>query len=146
MIVAINTWAVPLVRYTVGVVKWTQAEMKALDVSTRKLLAMHKCFKVNDDIHRLYVLRKLGGRGLLSVEDVVTQERYALGGYLKSSVEPWLKKVYICGDFATMKLLLVLGNGESKETWRSKPLHGQFLRDVSEVVDQNFHLEVALSQ
>ena len=62
--------------------------MKALDVSTRKLLITHKCFNVNDDIHWLYVPCKLGGHGLLSVEDVVTQERCALGGYLKSSVEP----------------------------------------------------------
>ena len=72
VIVAVNTWAVPLLHYTAGVVKWTQAQMKALDVSTRKLLAMHKCFNVNDDIHRLYVPCKLGGCGLLSVEDVVT--------------------------------------------------------------------------
>ena len=120
--------------------------MKALDVSTRKLLAMHKCFNVNDDIHRLYVPCKFGGHGLLSVEDVVIQERCALGGYLKSSVEPWLKKVTPVEILATMKLLLILGNGESRkrriqdnlEIWQSKPLHGQFLRDVSEVVDQNF--------
>ena len=114
MIVAINTWAVPLIRYTAGVVKWTQAGMEALDVSTRKLLAMHKCFNVNDNIHRLYVPRKLGGYSLLSVEDVVAQEICALGGYLKSSVEHWLQKVYTCGDFATMKLL-ILGNSKSRK-------------------------------
>ena len=45
VIVAINTWAVPLICYTAGVEKWTQAEMKALDISTRKLLAMYKCLK-----------------------------------------------------------------------------------------------------
>ena len=88
--------------------------MKALDNSTRKLLAMHKCFNVNDDIHRLCVPRKLGGHGLLSVEDVVTQERCALGGCLKSSVEPWLKKVYTCGDFGNHETSVILGNGESR--------------------------------
>ena len=61
-----------------GIVKWTQEEMRTLDVSTRKLLLMYKCFNVNDDIHRLYVLQRLDGHGLLLVEDVTHQEICAL--------------------------------------------------------------------
>ena len=99
VIMAINTWVIPLIRYTVGVVKWTQAEIRALDVSTRKLLTLYKCFSINDDIHRLYVPRKCRERGLLSAEDIIAQEKLALGSYLESSTEPWLKKVYSCGDF-----------------------------------------------
>ena len=99
VIIAINTWAVPLIRYTAGIVKWTQEEMRTLDVSTRKLLSMYKCFNVNDDIHRFYVPWRLGGRGLLSVEDVIHQEICALTKYLESSSEPWLQKVYTCGGF-----------------------------------------------
>ena len=55
VIMAINTWTILLIRYTAGVVKWAQAEIKALDVSTRKLLALYKCFSINDDVYRLYV-------------------------------------------------------------------------------------------
>jgi len=57
IIIAINTWAIPLVRYTAGIVKWTQAEVRSLDVSTRKLLTMHKCFSKSDNVHRLYFPR-----------------------------------------------------------------------------------------
>ena len=55
VIMAINTWALLSIQYIVGVVKWTQAEIRALDVSTRKLLALYKCFSINDDIQTLHV-------------------------------------------------------------------------------------------
>ena len=88
IIIAINTWAIPLVRYTAGIVKWTQAEVRSLDVSTRKLLTMYKCFSKTDDVHRLYVPRKLGGRGLLAVEEVMYREKLNLSKYLASNPEP----------------------------------------------------------
>jgi len=99
VIIAINTWAIPLIRYTAGIVRWTQAEIKALNVSTRKLLTLHKCFSITDDIHRLYVPQTQGGCGLLSVEDIIAQEKVALGRYLESSTEPWLRKVFTLGNF-----------------------------------------------
>jgi len=61
---------------------------KALELSTRKLLTLHKCFSINDDIYRLYIPRTQAGRGLLSVEDIVAQEKVTLGRYLESSTEP----------------------------------------------------------
>lgn len=33
---AINTWAVPVVRYTAGIVKWTQTDLENLDRKTQK--------------------------------------------------------------------------------------------------------------
>ena len=35
---AINSWAVPVIRYTAGIVDWTQAELEDLDRKTRKLM------------------------------------------------------------------------------------------------------------
>ena len=61
VITAINTWAIPLIRYTAGIVRWTQTELRNLVISTRKLMALYKCFNINDDVHRLYVPRNLGG-------------------------------------------------------------------------------------
>ena len=47
--------AIPLVRYTAGLIKWTQAEIRTLDVSTRKLLTLYKCFGMKDDVDRLRI-------------------------------------------------------------------------------------------
>jgi len=99
--VAINMWAVPLLRYTGGILKWSQAELKAIDISTRKLLALYKCFNVNDDVDRLYVPRCKGGHGLLSVEDTILHEQLSIKKYLACSAEPLLQTVYQSSQHST---------------------------------------------
>ena len=41
IIKAINRWAVPVIRYTAGIIDWTQAELEDLDRKTRKLMSAH---------------------------------------------------------------------------------------------------------
>ena len=67
----INTWAVPFVRYSGPFLKWTREELKQIDQRIRKLLTMHKALHCRNDVDRLYVSRKEGGRGLTSIEDSV---------------------------------------------------------------------------
>ena len=65
----------------------------------------------------------------------------ALGSYLESSTEPWLKKVYSCGDFDCAESLSDYKNRRIQDNvamGKSRPLHGQFLRNVSDTVDHNF--------
>ena len=69
LIKGINAWAVPLVRYSGPFLKWTRDEQ--MDQRTRKLMTMHKVLHPRDDVDRLYVSRKEGGRGLASIEDSV---------------------------------------------------------------------------
>ena len=42
LIKGINTWVVPLVRYSRPFLKWTRDEFKQMDQRTRKLMTMHK--------------------------------------------------------------------------------------------------------
>ena len=42
-----------------------------MDQRTRKLMTMHKALHPRDDVDRLYVSRKEGGRGLARIEDTV---------------------------------------------------------------------------
>ena len=71
LIKGINTWAVPLVRYSGSFLKWTREELKQMDQRTRKLMTMHKALHPRDDVDRLYVPRKEGGRGLANIEHSV---------------------------------------------------------------------------
>ena len=71
LIKGINTWAVPLVRYSGPFLKWTRDELTHTDQRTRKLMTIHKALHPRDDVDRLYVSRKEGGRGLASIEDFV---------------------------------------------------------------------------
>ena len=61
----------PLVRYSGPILKWAREELKQMDQRTRKLMIMHKVLHPRDDVDRLYVSRKEGGRGLASIEDTV---------------------------------------------------------------------------
>ena len=65
----INTWAVPIVRYSGPFSKWARKELKQMDQRTRKLMIMHKVLNPSDDIDRLYLSRKERGIGLDSIED-----------------------------------------------------------------------------
>ena len=69
LIKGINTWAVPLVRYSERFLKWTREELKQMDQRTRKLMTIHKALHPRDDVDRLYVSRKEGGSVLSSIED-----------------------------------------------------------------------------
>ena len=90
LIQGINTWAVPLVRYSGPFLKWTRDELKQMDQRTRKLMTMHKALHPRDDNERLYVPRKEGGRGLASIEDSVDASIQRLEDYIEKKKEQGL--------------------------------------------------------
>ena len=83
LIEGINTWAVPLVRYSWLFLKWTKDELKQMDQRTRRLMTMHKALHPRDDVDRLYVSRKEWGRGLDSIEDIVHASIQRLEDYIE---------------------------------------------------------------
>ena len=54
---------------------------------------MNGGLRPRDCVARLYVPRKHGGRGLISVEDRINQASLSLEGYVQSSEEELLKAV-----------------------------------------------------
>ena len=121
-------------RYSGGVIKWFQVELKQLDSGTRKLLALYKYFNFNDDIDRLYVLRFKGGHGLLSVEDTVQHEQLSMQKYLACSTEPLLQLVYQFSQCSAPPESPSKFKNRQKqehfEAWKVKPLHRQFVREI----------------
>ena len=83
LIKGINTWAVPLVRYSGPFLKLTRGQLKLLDQRTRKLMTMHTALHPQDGIDWLFVLRKEGGRGLTSIEDSVDASIERLEDYIQ---------------------------------------------------------------
>ena len=92
LIKAINAWAIGVVRYSAGILDCSDRELKAMDVKTRKGLTMFGAFHKKGSVPRLYMKRKDGGRGLISVFDCVKQEELALSEYVKET-EEWMLKV-----------------------------------------------------
>jgi len=80
-------------RYSGGIIKWSQEELYKLDVNTRKPMSMHGSFSVNSDMDRLYIPRKHGGRGLISVSFVIEHEKRNLSFYVHNSTDELLMLV-----------------------------------------------------
>ena len=93
IITAINRWAVPVVRYTAGIIDWTQTELEDLDRKTRKLMTAHHALHPQSDVNRLHLPRQADGRGLLQIRQTVEEEKRTLNDYIKNSTEHALKAV-----------------------------------------------------
>jgi hypothetical protein len=84
-ILSINSLAIPVVRYSGGIIQWSQAELAEVDTKTRKLLTCHRGFAKLSDVDRLYVDRKDGGRGLISAADCIQLEEASIGMYRETN-------------------------------------------------------------
>jgi hypothetical protein len=79
---AIGALAVPILRYSFGIINWRMEEIKKIDRKTRNMLTMYKTHHPKADIDRLYVKRKEGGRGLVQVEAAYKAEIMNIAEYI----------------------------------------------------------------
>ena len=134
---AINSRAVSLVRYSVGILKWTKDELKAMDRKTRKIMTMNRMCHPQSDTGRLYILRMDGGRGLLSIADCVETEEQNLSLYLDQSEERLLrlsKSERILPQYGGPVSTTKKQKKEQRhKQWKEKQLHGKFTRETEEI-------------
>ena len=65
------SWAVYLLRYSAAFVSCRKNELQAIDRKTRKFFTIYGALHRKSDVDRLYIPRKEGGRGLISIADCV---------------------------------------------------------------------------
>ncbi len=85
---AIGSLAVPVLRYSFGIV-----ELQKLDRKTRKLLTIHGQHHPRADVDRLYVPRQQGGRGLMQLEAAHAVEVIQLMEYVDRKEDPLIQIV-----------------------------------------------------
>ena len=126
-----NTWAVPLVRYSGPFLKWTLEELKQMDQRTRKLMTMHKAIHPRDDVNRLYVSRKEGGRGLASIEDTVDASIQRLEDYIEKHERGLITTNRVDTDSTINERMTT-----RKQKWEGKQLYGHFKRLINNISHQ----------
>ena len=67
----VNTCAISLLRYSAAFVSRRKSELQAIYRKNRKLFAIYGALHPKPDVDRLYILRKEGGRDLISIEDCI---------------------------------------------------------------------------
>ena len=124
LIKGINTWAVPVIRFSRPPLKLTREVLKEMEQRTRKLMTMHNVLHPRDDVNRLYVSRKEGEKGLARNEDTVDSSIQGLEDYIEKH-EGRLITVIENDTDNTMANRLTITR---KQKWEAKQLYRHFKR------------------
>ncbi|KAJ8944407.1 hypothetical protein NQ318_023180 [Aromia moschata] len=93
LIKAINSWAVPVLTYSFGIVKWSVTDLDELDRLTRRLLTKFRHLHTNSSVIRLYLPRRRGGRGLLNIKNQCLNQEASLRRKLLKNRDPLITAV-----------------------------------------------------
>ena len=66
---AINTFAVPVLGYSFGIVQWSKTDTEALQRKTRVLMTKYRKHHPQSSVTRTTLPRHMGGRGLVDIEN-----------------------------------------------------------------------------
>ena len=130
LISGINTCAVSVLRCSAGSVDWTVVELVSMDRRTRKILAMNGCMHTRSNVVRLYLPRKEGGRGLISIKECVAKESKSLHGYLGETTKWMLQaalKEKVLDEEENLQDYKKRRQEEKIRDWKEKALHGEFV-------------------
>ena len=100
-----------------------------MEQRTRKLMTMHKALHSRNDIDRLYVSRKEGGRGLASIEDSVDASIQRLEDYIGKHERGLITSIKNYTD-NTMENRMIITR---KQKWEEKQLYGGFKRLINNI-------------
>ena len=146
---AITTFAMPILRYGFGILRWTQAEIRGIDRKTRKIMTKYGFHHPKSNTNRLYIPREFGGRGVISAMDCYRQECNGIAYYLSNNNhDPFVdivkkseaKKIRGLMSFAkneNMKVFKQRTNKEKITNFMEMPLHGQWFKQQQEITTVN---------
>jgi len=141
--------AVPVLRYSFGIVNWHQEELQKLDRKTRKLPTIHGQHHPKGGVDRLYVPRKQGRRVFMQVEAAHAVEITNLVEYVDRKEDPLIQVLRTHQhntDSAVLQTARCLKTEVQKETrkmkdsigekikerWHVERMHGQLPRNLDE--------------
>ena len=101
-----------------------------MDQRTRKLMTMHKALHPRDDVERLYVSRKEGGRGLASIDGSVHASIQQLKDYIQKH-EGGLITATRNETENTMNNRMTI---TWKQKWEGKQHYGRFKRQINNIL------------
>lgn len=134
---AINTFAIPILTYTFGIVKWSETDIEEIQRKIRVKLTAARMHHPKSAIERTILKREEGGRGILDIEMLHTGQILNLRKYFQNrAIESTIHKtIYHCDTYTPLQMK----NGETNnikeirkerrniliEKWANKKLHGK---------------------
>ena len=143
IITAINTWAVPVLTYSFGILKWSDTDLNGLDRVTRTILNKFRYLHPNSSVSRLYLPRKDGGRGLINIWDLCRGQEARMRSHLVASGDRLIQEAReVDENYTPLNLSKENHQVPTREVEPiiNKALHGKFPRLLEEP-----HIDKALT-
>lgn len=133
---AINTFAVPLLTYSFGVVKWTKTDLEAIERAVRVAFTKHRSHHPRSAIERVTLPRAAGGRGVIDIQALCANQIQQLRRYFVESQNRHEIYRTVCeADHGFSALHMAQGDyqlncdiktdEEMIAQWKQKELHGK---------------------
>ncbi|XP_050550436.1 uncharacterized protein LOC118279092 [Spodoptera frugiperda] len=143
LIKALNTYAIPILTYSFGVIKWSKTEICQLERTTRTTLTKHNNLHPKSAIERLTIKRQHGGRGLIDIHHLWQKQiaKLKLFFHTKSNTSNIHKAIvthdtnYTPLNLHEPNLSYDINNDPQKqklEDWKKKVLHGRHPHDLEQ--------------
>jgi len=138
---AINTWAIPVLTYSFGIIKWSKTELETIERHMRRQLTMFGLHHPRSSVARLCVSRKHGGRGLLNIVSLEAKQRELLRKYHQQKcnnselhkITATLDDNYTPLNLSNTEHQIDIANEKERiNTWASKELHGRYRAELSQ--------------
>ena len=153
---AINTWAIPVLTYSFGIVNWSNTNLDELSTLLRTTLTKYLCHHPRSALERITLPFEDSGRGFLDIPNLHFSQINKLRDYFRSQVETsdlirtvcLADKNYTPLNLKTSEIETppnVLTREERIDVWKSKSLHGihpfQLSQDFIDIPSSNLWLQ-----
>lgn len=133
LISAINAWVIPVISHTFGVIRWTQTDLERLDRTVRTIMTKYRNHHPISSSNRMYLPRDRGGRGLLNLEMLHTNQLKRLYTYFQASDDPLhralsladvnLSPLNLAGSILPEKQKSI---NSMEQEWKNRAIHGRY--------------------
>ena len=144
LIKALNTFAIPILTYTFGIIKWSNSNIEQIERLTRTTLTKHNNLHPKSAIERLTIKRKNGGRGLIDIKHLWQKQIHNLSTFFYTKAQSSnIHKSIVENDFKYTPLNLneyqnienptnIDVQKKKIEEWKKKVMHGRHPNDLQQ--------------
>lgn len=140
---AFNTFAIPILTYSFGIIKWTHTDIKHIEIKTRTTLTKFNMHHPKSAIERVTLQRKEGGRGLVDITNLHYTQIKKLRDFFfaKQETSPLHLAVAEADNKYTPLNLsdsdlntsqYIIDKNTKILNWEHKELHGRYAHDLKQ--------------
>lgn len=140
---AVNTYVLPTITSSFGIIKWTETELEEANRHIRVAFTKHRAHHPRSSKERFHLPRSKGGRGIQDLRQVQQHQIQNLRQYfyMKAQDHPLIRiAIQLDTNMTPLKLAKrdnIINTEFSVETqmanWRRKELHGRYIN----IIDQS---------